>query len=241
MIAAVKAEELARAIFEVADDGLFQALYRLTWVSDRAVLSDLREAGLEAESLDELGGLPTEQLDAFADTYIRRARRAAAVSGISLGAGGLLSLPPGLGHLVVVIVRMAQRISLVYGFDYRTDRGEIELWKGLARATGAEVDWEGTEAELMRRLPAVVTGTGTFANPLMLRAFQAVVIRIALAAGLRLGRWVPGVVGGGSGALLNWLQVRSIGRSLKDDWRAMHALGHVDTAGAIEVEILQQP
>lgn len=239
MIAAVKAEELARAIFEVVDDGLFQALYRLTWVSDRSVLVEIRESGLDVDSLADLGGLPTEQLDPVADIWIRRARRAAAVSGISLGAGGWLSLPPGLGHLIVVIVRMAQRISLTYGFDFRTDKGEIELWKGLARATGAEVDWEGTEAELMRRLPAVVTGTGTFANPLMLKAFQAVVLRIALAAGLKMGRWIPGVVGGGSGAVLNWLQVRSIGLSLKADGAQRHALGHLDTAGAIVVEVLE--
>ncbi len=239
MIPVVKAEELARAIFEVVDDGLFQALYRLTWVSDRSVLVEVREAGLLAEEVADLAGLPTDELDPIADLWIRRARRAAAVSGISLGAGGWISLPPGLGHLVVVIVRMAQRISLTYGFDYRTDRGEIELWKGLARAVGAEVDWEGTEAELMRRLPVVVTGTGTFANPLLLKAFQAVVLRIALAAGLRMGRWIPGVVGGGSGAVLNWLQVRSIGNSLKQNWRERHALGQVDTAGAIEVEVLE--
>ena len=239
MIAPVNAEELARAVFEVVDDGLFQALYRLTWVSDRSVLIEIREAGLQAEELTDLAGLLTEQLDPIVDAWIRRARRAAAMSGISLGAGGWLSLAPGLGHLVVVIVRLAQRISLTYGFDYRTDRGEIELWKGLALATGARVDWEGTEAELMRRLPAVVTGTGTFANPLLLRAFQAVVLRIALAAGLRVGRWIPGVVGGGSGAVLNWLQVRSIGMSLKENWRERHALGLLDTAGAIEVEVLE--
>jgi hypothetical protein len=233
-------EDMARAVLNALDHGLFQTLYRMTWVDPGTVVKDVRASGADVTDLSEFGNLPTDQLDSVADRYIRRARRSAAISGISFGAGGWLGLPPGLGHLVVVIVRMAQRISLTYGFDYRTDRGEIELWKGLAAATGANIDWEGTEADLMRRLPAVVTGTGAFSNPLMLKAFQAVVTRIAIASGLRLTRWVP-VVGGGSGLVLNWLQVDSIGRHLKETWRRQHILVGFDPSGAVEVEVLSSP
>jgi len=233
-------EDVARSLLDAFDDGLFQTFYRLTWVKPETVLKDVRGSGADIADLAGCGALPTEQLDGVADRYIRRARRSAAISGISLGAGGWVGLPPGLGHLVVVIVRMAQRISLTYGFDYRTDRGEIELWKGLAAATGANIDWEGTEAELMRRLPVVVTGTGTFSNPLLLKAFQAVVTRIAIASGMRVTRWVP-VVGGGSGGVLNWLHVDSIGRRLKETWRSQHALMGFDPTGAVEVEVLSSP
>ncbi|MCP4869301.1 MAG: EcsC family protein [Proteobacteria bacterium] len=230
-------EDVARSLLDALDDGLFQTFYRMTWVDPESVVKAVRASGADVSAVDAFASLPTEQLDGVADTYIRRARRTAALSGVSLGAGGWVGLPPGLGHLVVVIVRMAQRISLTYGFDYRTDRGEIELWKGLATATGANVDWEGTEAELMRRLPAVVTGTGAFSNPLMLKAFQAVVTRIALASGLRATRWVP-VVGGGSGLVLNWLQVDAIGKRLKDTWRHKHVLDGFDPTVAVEVEVL---
>ncbi len=233
-------EDVARSLLDALDDGLFQSLYRLTWVDPETVVKDVRRSGADVAELRELGDLPTEQLDGVVDDYIRRARRQAAVSGMSLGATGWLGLPSGLGHLVVVIVRLAQRISLSYGFDYRTDKGEIELWKGLAAATGAEVDWDGTEAELMRRLPAVVTGTGAFSNPLLLKAFQAVVTRIAVASGARLTRWVP-VVGGGTGLVLNWVQVDSIGRHLKETWRRRHVLVGFDPAGAVEVEVLTSP
>lgn len=233
----MQADELARAVFEVLDEGIFQAAWRLAWVSEDDVLRDVRRSGASAGSLDDLRALPTEALDAVADQFIGRARRSAALSGASMGAAGWAGLPPGLGHLVVVIVRMAERISLLYGFDYRTDRGEIALWKALASATGAQVDWEGTEAQILRRLPAVVTGTGTFANPLLLRAIQAVLARIAIIFGLRATRWIP-LVGGGSGALLNWLQVGRVGRRLKEHWRSRHVLCGFDANSAVEVEIV---
>ena len=148
-----------------------------------------------------------------------------------------MGLPSGLIHMVVVILRLGQRLSLAYGFDYRTDRGEIELWKALARAVDAKVDWEGTEAELMRRLPAVVTGTGTFSNPLLLKAFQSVVVRIATGAGLHVSRWMP-VVGSGTGLVVNYLEVDKIGRRLKEGWRANHALEDFNPKQAVEVEIV---
>jgi hypothetical protein len=237
MIRRVKTEDFARGLLDTLDEGLFQTVYRMGSVDVDDVLRKIRNAGVEVDGLDDLGSVPTEELDPIVNGYIRRARFAAAASGISFGFGGWLSLPPGLAHLVVVCLRLAQRTSLVYGFDHRTDRGEIELWKALAAATGANVDWEGTEAELMRRLPAVVTGTGTFSNPLLLKAFQAVVVRVALAAGLRATRWVP-MVGSGSGLVLNYLQVDRIGRQLKQNWRARHVIDRFDRSAAVEVEIL---
>ncbi len=234
----MKPEDLARSLLDAFDEGIFQSAYRMGSVDVSTVLADLSRRGARVGALEEVAALPTEQIDPLVDMYVRKARRQAAVSGISLGAGGWIGLPGGLGHLVLLIVRLAQRISVAYGFDYRTDRGEIELWKALASATGAELDWEGTEAELMRRLPVVVTGTGTFANPLLLKAFQAVVIRVSVAAGLRVTRWVP-VVGGGSGLVLNWLQVDAIGRQLKQTWRNRHGIAGFDPSGAVEVEILR--
>lgn len=233
----MKAEDLARGIFDTLDEGMFQSVYRLASVDDAGVFRDFSAMGVEVDSLRAVADLPIQTLDSLADRYIRRAKRSAALSGVSLGFGGWLGMPSGLVHLVVVVLRLGQRLSLTYGFDYRTDRGEIELWKALARAVDAKVDWEGTEAELLRRLPAVVTGTGTFSNPLLLKAFQAVVVRIAAGTGLHVSRWVP-VVGGGTGLVINYLEVDRIGRRLKESWRSSHAIADFDPNQAQEVEIL---
>lgn len=231
-------DDLAQDLLSALDDGLIQGLYRLASVDPAAVLDDLSTSGTPVEAIDAVRRVPVEVIDPLARRYVREASRAAAVSGASLGFGGWVGVPPGLLHLVVLLVRLAQRLSVVYGVDFRTGKGEIELWKALAHGVGADVDWEGTEAELMRRLPAVVTGTGTFSNPLLVKAAQAVLMRIALSSGARLTRFVP-VVGAGSGAVLNYLEVVRVGRRLVETYRTRHAIAGFDPGQAVEVEILQ--
>jgi len=231
-------EDLAHSLLNALDDGLLQRLYRLSSVDPADVLADLSTGGRTIDRVDTVAALPVEVIDPVASRYIKEASRSAAISGVSLGFSGWVGLPPSLVHLMVLILRLDQRLAVAYGVDFRTDRGEIQLWKALATSVGADVDWEGTEAELMRRLPAVVTGTGTFANPLLVKAAQAVLTRLILRAGARVTRFVP-VVGAGSGAVLNFLEVHRIGNRLKETWRARHAISGFDPRSAIEVEILR--
>jgi len=233
----VKADDLAQAVFDTIDEGLLQRLYQVASVDPEAILADVRKAGHSVESLQDLQQLPTEVVDALVDGYIQRSKRVAAVGGVSLGLGGWLGLAPGLSQLLVVVLRLGQRISLVYGFDYRTDRGELELWKGIAAAVGASLRWEGTEAELIKRLPVAVTGSGTFTNPLLVQALRAVIARVALSSGRQVTRWLP-LVGGGTGMVFNYLEVDRIGRRMKATWRAQHVISSFDPSSAIEVEII---
>ncbi len=234
----MKADELARAVFATIDEGILQRLYDVASVRPEAILADLREAGHEAETIEQLQALPTEVLDSLADRYIRSAKRKAAMGGASMGLGGWLGLAPGLSQMLVLVLRLGQRISLTYGFDYRSERGELELWKGLASAVGASLRWEGTEAELMKRLPVAVTGSGALTNPLLMQALRAVIARVALTSSRQVSRWLP-LVGGGTGLVFNYLEVDRIGRRLKANWRAQHVISSFDTSSAIEVEILE--
>jgi hypothetical protein len=231
-------DDLANHILSALDEGLIQALYRLASVEPSEVLAELSGPDGPPSSIEQVASLPVELIDPVATRYIREARRAAALSGASLGFGGWMGVPPGLMHLVVLLLRLSQRLAVAYGVDFRTSRGEIELWKALAHGVGASVDWEGTEAELMRRLPVVVTGTGTFTNPLLVKAAQAVLMRVAVTAGTRVTRFVP-VVGAGSGAVLNYLEVHRVGRRLKETWRSRHAIAGFKPSDALVVEILQ--
>ncbi len=231
-------EDLGHNILSALDEGLVQALYRLASVEPDDVLARLSSADSPLRTIEAVAGLPVEVLDPIASRYIKEARRSAAMSGASLGFGGWVGVPPGLLHLVVLIVRLAQRLAVTYGVDFRTSRGELELWKALAHGVGANVDWEGTETELLRRLPVVVTGTGALTNPLLVKAAQAVLMRVAVTAGTRVTRFVP-VVGAGSGAVLNYLEVHRVGRRLKETWRARHAIAGFNPSDAVVVEILQ--
>jgi hypothetical protein len=230
-------EELARLLLETLDEGVVQRLYRAASVPPDSVLADFAARGEPVRNFSELQKIPTERIDPLATRYVRSARLHSAILGAGVGSAGWIGLPSGLAHVAVVLVRLAQRVSLAYGFDYRSDRGEIELWKALALALDAKVDWEGTEAELLRKLPVVVTGTGTFANPLLLKAIQSVVLQIARTAGLRSARWVP-VVGGGTALVLNWLHVDRVGRRLQAFYRQRHMLTAFDTSRAVLAEVV---
>ena len=125
----MKADELARTVFDTIDEGILQRLYEVASVRPETILADLQEAGYEVEGIEQLKDLPTEVLDSLADRYIQSAKRKAAMGGASMGLGGWLGLAPGLSQMLVLVLRLAQRISLTYGFDYRSERGELELWK----------------------------------------------------------------------------------------------------------------
>jgi len=233
----MKADQLARAVFDAIDEGVLQRLYQVASVQPEAILADLREAGHQIDSIEQVQELPTEVLDALADRYIQSAKRKAAMGGASMGLGGWLGLAPGLSQMLVLVLRLAQRISLTYGFDYRSEQGELELWKGLASAVGASLRWEGTEIELMKRLPVAVTGSGALTNPLLMQALRAVIGRVALTSSRQVSRWLP-LVGSGTGMVFNYLEVDRIGRRLKANWRSQHVISSFDTNSAIEVEIL---
>tara|TARA_Y100001968_G_scaffold332461_1_gene390712 strand:+ start:380 stop:1090 length:711 start_codon:yes stop_codon:yes gene_type:complete len=234
----MKVDEVAQAVFDAIDEGVLHRLYQLASVEPDQVLADLRQSGHPVQSIEQLQTLPTEVLDRQADLYIRSAKRKAAFGGASMGMGGWLGLGPGLSQMLVVALRLSQRISLVYGFDYRDERGELELWKGLAAAVGASLRWEGTEAELWGRLPAAITGSGALSNPLITQALRSVVKGLALRSSGQLSRWLP-LVGGGAGMVFNYLEVDRMGRRLKGDWRARHLIASFEKDSAIEVEILE--
>ena len=235
----MRAEDWAKTMFNAVDQGIVQSLYDAASVQPGAVFGDLSASDEPISDFLQVAALPVEVIDPLADRYVRQARRDAAISGISLGLGGWMGLPPGLIHMTVLILRLSQRLSVVYGHDFRTARGEIELWKAMAAAVGANVEWEGTETQMMARLPVAFTGTGAFGSPLLVKAAQAVLTRLAVLAGTRVTRWVP-VVGGGTSAIINYLEMDRIGRRLKETWRAQHAVVGFDPEAAIEVEVLRR-
>lgn len=233
----MKAEEMLRGVFETFDEGILQRLYKAASVDDARVLADFAAAGHVLPEIKALQSVDVQIIDPIVDRYIRSARRSAAVSGASLGIGGWVGVPPGLLHMMVVLIRLAQRTSLAYGFDYRTPREEVELWKTLALAVDANLEWDGKDTDVLRRLPAVFRGSTTFANPLLAKAFRAVAQRVASLAGKRVSRLLP-VLGGGTGLVLNYLEVDRVGRRMKSAFRSRHAVQGFDSSTAVEVEVL---
>ncbi len=231
-----RAEEL-RQLFE---EGIWKGVYGAVSVHPDDVLAHLRGRGLPAHDLLAVKALSVDALDPIAREMIRKARRRAAFGGASMGLAGWMGIAPSMGQLGLVLLRLAQGLSVVYGFDHRTPRGQIDLWKTLARGLGAESsaeDFEGTQEELTQRLPALVGRSTTFANPLAVRLAQAAASRLLATTPSHAARLVP-VLGGGAGGLVHWRQVGRAGERIMEQYRARHLLGTVDLSAAQVAEVV---
>ena len=74
-----------------------------------------------------------------ADSVIRASSKAAALEGMGLGLGGLITVVPDLGFLSTITLRLLQKLSLLYGFEYTSEEEAVELWIAAASAAGLEL------------------------------------------------------------------------------------------------------
>lgn len=215
-------EELLKQIQEALDEGLLVHLYRLASVSPEATLRQLRDQGIEVYSLGELGRVPAPLLDAVADDIISRCRRRGALTGAGLSVGGYFTLAPEIIWYLSTLLRLGQRLAMVYGQEVQTLKGQIELWQALASALGVQVDLEGLDGELHRGLPMAI-GRGTLRDPILLNVVQQVLIKLSMALAKRITRFVP-VLNIGLGGLATYRQLSNVGEQLKETFRTRHQL-----------------
>ncbi len=215
-------DDWIRQLQEGIDDGLIGQLYRLASVPPSEVFSNFRKEGLDVYTASDILEMPTERIDPIVDKVIRRATWRGTFYGATFGMGGLLSVPPELAYMFVTLVRLAQRVSLSYGQDYDSVRGRLELWAGLGRSMGIELDLEGLESDVYRHLP-VVFGTGPFRDPLLFKAAQKILVTIGFRMSTRVARFVP-LLGAGVGMASTFTYLSNVGKRLKEDYRTKHQL-----------------
>lgn len=147
-------ELLARADADLAAGG-----YRVVSVDPERVRRQLRTAG--RPFLDPAGPVPPLQdLDATARWLLGQTRFNSSALGGFAGLAGLVSVPPEIAAQAIGLVRLAQRLAVVYGFDPDTDRGRTALWRALA--AGLEVDLpDGPVATRASDLPRVLGASVT--------------------------------------------------------------------------------
>ncbi|MEZ4316506.1 MAG: hypothetical protein R3F61_03350 [Myxococcota bacterium] len=176
-----------------ADGDLMAGGYHAISVDPERVRRQLRtsgrpyvEPGGHAPSLDEL--------DSTARWVIDQARfKTTALSGFA-GLAGAPSVPPEIAARGVGIVRLAQRLSVVYGFDPGTDRGRTALWRALA--AGLEVDLpEGPVEMRVSDVPTLLSPT-LHPRSVGVVLAQALVYKSVLYVAGRFGRFVPLVSSG---------------------------------------------
>ncbi|MGB0036705.1 MAG: EcsC family protein [Candidatus Acidiferrales bacterium] len=152
--------------------------------------------------------LGPEVVDPMAERAIVGATRIAALEGMGLGIGGVFTLLPDMGILSGITIRLLQKLSLLYGFEYSNEEEVAELWIAAASAAGLDLGREFVEKQAIERL------------------VPRIIDRIAVKMSAEIaekwtGRIIP-VVSAGIGGVLNYYFVRTWGRRAQKHFRTRH-------------------
>jgi len=187
----------------------FRRAYQQVQIDERKYLRHVQRAyRLPIVAWDEMFDLGPEVVDPIAASAIKSASRMAAMEGAGLGLGGFLTVVPDMGILAAITMRMLQRLSLLYGFEYATEQETVDLWIAAASAAGLDMGRDFLEKQAVERL------------------VPRIIDRIAVRVGTEVaekwaGRIVPVLSAGAAGAL-NYYFVRGWGRRAQRHFRARH-------------------
>jgi uncharacterized protein (DUF697 family) len=147
-----------RRRFEAAFQRAFQHAYGTVKVKPDSFLMQLRAAyGVPVTSFNGMYSVDITTVDELAGRIIRGACNMAAAEGAGFGLGGLLTILPDLSILAGITLRMIQKLSLVYGFEFNTEEENAELWAAAASAAGVDISRELLEKEVVNRfVPKVI-------------------------------------------------------------------------------------
>lgn len=199
---------LARRIQEGLQKGLTRA-YSTFAVKPDEYLTHLRTAhNLPVLSYHGLFSVPIEHLDDVANDVVRASMKIAAAEGAGFGLGGFLTMVPDLSILSAITMRMIQKLSLIYGFEFSTDNEMAELWIAAASAAGVDISRELVEREVVQRfIPKVIQRIATRASMDVVEKWSARLVPIA-----------SSIIGGG----LNYYFVNAWGNRAAAHFRQKH-------------------
>jgi uncharacterized protein (DUF697 family) len=171
---------------------------------------------LPIQNWREMFYLGPQVIDPIAKRTISSASRMAALEGMGFGLGGFLTAIPDMGILAAITLRMLQKLSLLYGFEYATDEETVALWVAAASAAGVDLGRDFLEKQAVERVVP--------------RIIDRVAVKVgAEVAEKWVGRVVPVVSAGVAGAI-NYYFVRSWGRRAQEHFLERHhaVLAHTD-------------
>lgn len=189
--------------------GGFTRAYHTIKVDPDKFLLQIRAAyGLPVNSFQGLYTVEMGALDDVAERVISGGMKVAAIEGAGLGLGGIVTMVPDLSILAGITLRMIQKLSLVYGFEYNTDDEMAELWIAAASAAGVDISREILEKEVVNRfVPKVIQRIAAQASAEAVEKWSG-----------RLIPFVSSVLGAG----LNYYFVRTWGERARNHFRERH-------------------
>jgi uncharacterized protein (DUF697 family) len=200
---------LARRAIEVAIRRGMKRAFKTIAVNPQDFLFQLRAAhDLPVQTYQGMFTLPIDVLDDVARQTIRAGMKMGAAEGAGFGLGGIFTLIPDLSILSAITMRMIQKLSLVYGFEFNTDEEQAELWVAAATAAGVDISRELLEKQVVKKfIPRVMQRIAAQASTEVAEKW--------------VGRLIP-LASSAIGAALNYYFVRSWGRRAMAHFRARH-------------------
>jgi len=131
-----------------------------------------------------------------AEGLIRSAGRAAAVSGAISGMAGMAGVPPEVAWHLVQLLRLAQRLAVVYGVDPESDKGRVLVQRAMAAGLDIDLPAQGGVGLRVRDLPSVLKDSAPTVHQGATWLAQAAVRQTAKAVLRPMGRAVPGIAAG---------------------------------------------
>jgi hypothetical protein len=199
---------LRRRVEQGLVHGLTHA-YDTVKVNPHNFLIRLRAAyDLPVTSFQGMYTVEMTHLDDVAASIVRSSVKMAAVQGAGFGLGGMLTLVPDLGLLSAITMRMIQKLSLVYGFEFNTEDEMANLWIAAASAAGLDISRELLEKEVINRfIPRVIQRIAAQASGEVVEKWAGRVIPVA-----------SSLIGAG----LNYYFVRTWGQRASAHFRQRH-------------------
>jgi uncharacterized protein (DUF697 family) len=189
----------------------FRRAYQQVRIDEGKYLRQLQRAHrLPIKSWSEMFLLGPEIIDPIARRTISSASKMAALEGMGLGLGGFLTLVPDMGILTAITLRMLQKLSLLYGFEYATEQETVALWIAAASAAGLDLGRDFAKKQAVERI------------------VPPIIDRIAIKVGAEVAeKWaariIPVLSAGAAGAI-NYYFVRSWGQRAQKHFLARHRL-----------------
>jgi hypothetical protein len=164
--------------------------------------------GLPIGSYQGMYSLDISVLDEISNKIIHSGMKVAAAEGAGFGIGGLLTIVPDFSILAGITMRMIQKLSLIYGYEYNSDDEVVELWIAAASAAGVDLSRDLLEKNVVNRLiPRIIQQMAAKASAEFVEKWTGRVIPVASSL---------------IGAVLNYYFVRGWGERAHAHFRKKH-------------------
>ena len=200
---------LSSRILETALREGFRKAYNTVRVNPDQYLAHIQRVHrLPVASWRDMLRVDERTLNLLAARVISASTKTAALEGMGLGLGGFATLLPDMGILSAITVRMLQKLSLIYGFEYTNEQEETELWLAAASAAGLDLGRDFIEKQAIERIVP--------------RIIDRIAVRVGTEVAEKWSARVIPVLSAGAGCTLNYYFVRSWGRRAQKHFLERH-------------------